>query len=289
MLNNPQINARTKLLCVIGHPIEHSMSPVMHNAALKELSLNFKYLAIDVPPEDLEKAVIGFKKHDMKGINVTIPHKEKIMEYLDKIEPLAEKIGAVNTIKNVNGKLIGKNTDAIGAKKALIDAGFEFMGKKALIIGAGGAARAISFALSEEIDELFICNRTKKRAIKLAKDLEDSTKITATGRNLSKKALKLLIDKVAILINTTPLGMYPHVGISPIPRELLADHLFVYDIIYNPLKTQLLKDASEIGCKTLNGIDMFINQGALAFEWWTDMKPNINTMKEKIIELLEKK
>ena len=289
MLNDPHINARTKVLCVIGHPIEHSMSPVMHNAALKELSLDFIYLAIDVTPKDLEKAVIGFKKHDIKGINVTIPHKEKIIQYLDKIEPLAKKIGAVNTIKNVNGKLIGKNTDAIGAKKALIDAGFELTGKKALILGAGGAARAISFALSEKIDELFICNRTEKRAIKLAKALEDSTKITATGMNMSKEALKSLIDKVNLLINTTPLGMYPDVGISPIPRELLADHLFVYDIIYNPLNTQLLKDASEIGCKTLNGIEMFINQGALAFEWWTDIKPNINTMKEKIIELLEKK
>ncbi|MFX0076783.1 MAG: shikimate dehydrogenase [Candidatus Hermodarchaeota archaeon] len=289
MLNNPYINARTKVLCVIGHPIEHSMSPVMHNAALKELSLNFIYLAFDVPPKDLEKAVLGFKKHDMKGINVTIPHKERIMEYLDTVDPLAEKIGAVNTIKNVNGKLIGKNTDAFGAKKALIDAGFELTGKKALILGAGGAARAISFALSDEIDEIFICNRTEERAIGLAKDLNDSTQTTATGSNMRNETLKSLINNVDLLINTTPLGMYPDVGTTPVPRDLLSDHLFVFDIIYNPLKTTFLKDASEIGCKTLNGIEMFINQGALAFEWWTDMKPNLNTMKEKILELLEKK
>ncbi|NHJ22488.1 MAG: shikimate dehydrogenase [Candidatus Lokiarchaeota archaeon] len=289
MLNNPYINTRTKVLCVIGHPIEHSMSPSMHNAALKELSLDFVYLAFDVSPKDLEKAVLGFKKHDMKGINVTIPHKEAIIKYLDKIDPLAEKIGAVNTIKNINGQLIGRNTDAFGAKKALIDTGFELRSKKALIIGAGGAARAISFALSDEIDEIFICNRNEKRAIRLAKDLKDSTKTTATGRTLSNEVLKSLIDKVDLLINTTPLGMYPDVEKTPIPQKLLANHLFVYDIIYNPLKTQLLKDACEIGCKTLNGIDMFINQGALAFEWWTDMKPNINTMKEKILELLAKK
>ncbi|MFX0008862.1 MAG: shikimate dehydrogenase [Candidatus Hermodarchaeota archaeon] len=289
MLNNPYINTHTKVLCVIGHPIEHSMSPVMHNAALKELSLDFIYLAFDVPPKDLEKAVLGFKKHDMKGINVTIPHKEAIIKYLDEIDHLAEKIGAVNTIKNINGQLIGRNTDAYGAKKALIDTGFELTGKKALIIGAGGAARAISFALSDEIDEIFICNRTEERAIKLAKDLKDSTKITATGRTFSTDVLKSLIDKVDLLINTTPLGMYPDVEKTPIPRKFLADHLFVYDIIYNPLKTQLLKDASETGCKTLNGIDMFINQGALAFEWWTDMKPNLDTMKEKILELLAKK
>jgi shikimate dehydrogenase len=289
MLNNPYKNTRTKVLCVIGHPIEHSMSPVMHNAALKELSLDFIYLAFDVPPKDLEKAVLGFKKHDIKGINVTIPHKEAIINYLDKIDPLAEKIGAVNTIKDINGQLIGRNTDAFGAKKALIDTGFELTGKKALIIGAGGAARAISFALSDEVDEIFICNKTGERAIKLAKDLKDSTKTNATGRTLSNDVLKSLIEKVDLLINTTPLGMYPDVEKTPIPRKLLADHLFVYDIIYNPLKTQLVKDASEIGCKTLNGIDMFINQGALAFEWWTDMKPNLNTMKEKILELLAKK
>jgi len=286
MLNNPYINARTKVLCVIGHPIEHSMSPVMHNAAIKELILDYIYLAFDVPPKDLEKAVLGFKKYDMKGINITIPHKETIIQYLDQIEPLAEKIGAVNTIKNINGVLIGKNTDAFGAKKALIDAGCKIKGKKVLILGAGGAARAIGFALSEEIDEIFVCNRTEKRAFKLAKELEDKMKIPATGKDLSKETLKSLLNKADILINTTPIGTYPDVKKSPISKELLTDRLFVYDIIYNPLQTQFLKDASEIGCKTLNGIDMFVNQGALAFEWWTDKKPNIILMKEKIIEQL---
>ncbi|MFX1287759.1 MAG: shikimate dehydrogenase, partial [Promethearchaeota archaeon] len=233
--------------------------------------------------------VLGFKKHDMKGINVTIPHKETIMEYLDQIDPLAEKIGAVNTIKNVDGNLIGRNTDAFGAKKALIDTGFQVKGKKVLILGAGGAARAISFALSDEIDEIFVCNRTEKRAIKLAKDLNDSMKVTATGKDMSKETLTALIDDVELLINTTPVGMYPDIKRTPISKDLLADHLFVYDIIYNPLKTQLLNEASEIGCKTLNGLDMFINQGALSFEWWTNTKPNLSTMKEKIISLLEKK
>ena len=289
MLNSPYLNDRTKVLCVIGHPIDHSMSPVMHNAALKELSLNYIYLAFDVPPGDLEKALLGFKKSDMKGINVTIPHKETIIQYLDQIEPLAEKIGAVNTIKNVNGILIGKNTDGLGAKKALIDAGCNVKGKKVLILGAGGAARAISFALAEDIDEIFICNRTEKRAFKLAKELKDKMNIPATGKDFGKATLKSLLNDADILINTTPIGMYPDVNKSPISKELLTDRLFVYDIIYNPLQTQLLKDASEIGCKILNGIDMFVNQGALAFEWWTDKKPNINLMKEKIIEILGEK
>ena len=164
MLNNPYMNTHTKVLCVIGHPIGHSLSPAMHNAALQEASLDYIYLAFDVLPQHLEKAVIGFKKHEMKGINVTIPHKETIIKYLDHIDPLAKKIGAVNTIKNENGYLIGKNTDAFGAKQALINAGFEIKKKKVLILGAGGAARAVSFALSDEIDKIFIFDIIENKA-----------------------------------------------------------------------------------------------------------------------------
>jgi len=286
MLNNQNIGARTNILCVIGHPIEHSMSPVMHNAALNDLSLDYVYLAFDVPPPDLEKAILGYKKGNVKGINVTIPHKEAIIHYLDELDTLSKQIGAVNTVKNEGGVLLGRNTDALGAKQALIDAGFKIKGKKALILGAGGAARAVSFALTEKIEEIIICNRTEERAIKLAKELQDKTKIKATGKDMSEKTLRTLVYSVDILINTTPIGMYPEIDISPISKDLLNENLFVFDIIYNPLQTQLLKDAKEIGSKTLNGLDMFINQGALAFEWWTGKKPNVKLMKEKIIEEL---
>ena len=286
MLNNPNIGAHTNILCVIGHPIEHSMSPVMHNAALNDLSLDYVYLAFDVTPTDLEKALLGFKKSNIKGINVTIPHKETIIHYLDELDPLSKQIGAVNTVKNEGGMLLGRNTDALGAKHALLDAGFKIEGKKALILGAGGAARAISFALTEKIDEIFICNRTEERAIKLAKELQDKTKIKAKGKDMSEKTLKTLASSVDILINTTPIGMYPKIDISPISKDLLNENLYVFDVIYNPLQTRLLKDAKEIGSKTLNGLDMFINQGALAFEWWTGKKPNVKLMKKKIIEQL---
>jgi len=289
MLNNPIIGARTNILCVIGHPIEHSMSPVMHNAALNDLSLDYIYLAFDIPPNDLEKAILGFKKSNMKGINVTIPHKEAIIHYLDELDPLSKQIGAVNTIKNEGGVLLGRNTDALGAKQALLDGGFKIEGKKALILGAGGAARAISFALSEKMDEIFISNRTEERAIKLAKELQDKTKIKATGKDMSEKTLRSLAYSVDILINTTPIGMYPKIDISPISKDLLNENLFIFDIIYNPLQTRLLKDAKKIGSKTLNGLDMFVNQGALAFEWWTGKKPNVKLMKEIIIEELGNK
>jgi len=288
MLKKPYITARTNVLCVIGYPIEHSMSPIMHNAALKDLSLDYVYVAFNIPPNDLKKAVLGFKMFGIKGINVTIPYKEIIIPYLDKIDPLAEKIGAVNTIKNEGKYLIGKNTDASGAKKALLDAGCEIMGKKALILGAGGAAKAVSFALSEDLDAVYIANRTEKRAIKLAKDLTNKTAIKAIGKNMSINTLKNLVNDVDILINTTPLGMYPDIENSPISEEILNSDLFVFDIIYNPLETRLLKEASKIGCKTLGGLDMFVNQGALAFKWWTGKKPNLNLMKEKVFEFLRK-
>jgi len=289
MLKKPYITARTNVLCVIGHPIEHSMSPIMHNAALKDLSLDYVYVAFNIPPNDLKRAVLGFKMFSIKGINVTIPYKENIIPYLDEIDPLAEKIGAVNTIKNEGKYLIGKNTDASGAKKALLDAGCEITGKKALILGAGGAAKAVSFAISEDLDALYIANRTEKRAIKLAKDLTNKTAIKAIGKNMSINTLKNLLDEVDILINTTPLGMYPAIEESPISEEMLHNDLFVFDIVYNPLETKLLKEASKIGCKTLSGLDMFVNQGALAFEWWTGKKPNLNLMKEKVVEFLGKK
>jgi len=289
MLNNPDIGAHTNIFCVIGHPIEHSMSPVMHNAALNDLSLDYVYLAFDVPPNNLKKAILEYKKSNIKGINVTIPHKEAIIQYLDELDPLSKQIGAVNTIKNEGGVLLGRNTDALGAKQAIADAGFKIEGKKALILGAGGAARAISFALSEKIDEIFISNRTEERATKLAKELQDKTNVKAIGKDMSEKTLRTLAYSVDILINTTPIGMYPKIDISPISKDLLNENLFIFDIIYNPLQTRLLKDAKEIGSKTLNGLDMFINQGALAFEWWTGKKPNVKLMKEKIIEQLGKK
>jgi len=145
MLNNPYIGARTNILCIIGHPIEHSMSPVMHNAALNDLALDYVYLAFDIHPKDLEKAILGYKKSNIKGFNVTIPHKEEIIQYLNELDPLSKQIGAVNAVKNEGGVLLGRNTDAFGAKQALLDARFKIEGKKALILGAGGAARAISF------------------------------------------------------------------------------------------------------------------------------------------------
>jgi len=286
MLDNSFISGNTRVLCVIGYPIEHSMSPIMHNAVIRELKLNYIYLAFKVSPNNLNLAVKGFRAFNIKGINVTLPFKQKIMNYLDDIDPIAQKIGAVNAIKNDNGNLSGRNTDAEAAKNALINAGYTTSGKNLLILGAGGAARALTYILAEDINKIIIANRTEKRAIKLAKELKKNFSIKVEGKRNSISVLKEESKKADILINTTPVGMYPSVEKSPIPAEFLHKDLIVYDIVYNPLETKLMKDATKIGCNTIGGLDMLVNQGALAFEWWTNKKPNIDLMKNKIIEFL---
>lgn len=283
------ITADTKIFCVIGYPIQHSMSPIMHNAALQDLNLNYIYLAFPIHPNNLKLAVDGFRVFDFKGINVTSPHKQNIMKFLDEIDPIAQKIGAINTIKNEDGYLMAKNTDALGGKKALLDAGYEISGRNILFLGAGGVARALCYILAKKANKIIIANRTEKKAIKLANEIKNQMGINTEGTSNKKSILKEVVKNTDILINTTPIGMYPEINKSPIPKELLYRELIVFDIIYNPLETKLIKDAIGKGCETLGGLDMLVNQGALAFEWWTNKKPNINLMKNKIIEFLEKK
>ena len=286
MLENNFATARTKVLCVIGYPIEHSMSPLMHNAAIRELKLDYIYLAFNIHPTNLNLAVKGFRTFDIKGINVTLPFKQKIMKYLDDIDPIAQKIGAVNAIKNNDGNLIGRNTDAEGVMKTFLDAGYSISGKNILLLGAGGTARAIAYIMAKEANKIVIANRTEKRAKKLANELKKYFNTIIEGKNNSASVLKEESKKTDILINTTPVGMYPNVQLSPIHAEFLHEDLIVYDVVYNPLETKLIKDAAEKGCKTIGGLDMLVNQGALAFEWWTNRKPNVNLMKNKIIEFL---
>jgi len=291
-MNMPEkefIPPHKEVLCVIGYPIEHSMSPIMHNAAILDLNLNFIYLAFNIFPENLNLAVNGIKAFNFKGINVTLPFKQKIMHYLDEIDPVAQEIGAINTIKNDGGYLYSRNTDAEGAMKALLDAGHKVSGKNILLLGAGGAARTLAFIMAKDSNKIVIANRTEKRAEKLANEIKSKFGIIVEGKNNSNHVLKEESKKADILINTTSLGMYPNVDKSPIPAEFLHDDLFVFDIVYNPLKTKLIKDATEKGCSTLGGLDMLVNQGALAFEWWTNKKPNIELMKNKIIEALSTK
>lgn len=289
MSENDFVSAHTKVFCVIGYPIEHSMSPIMHNAAIRELNLSYIYLAFNIYPSNLKLAVNGIKAFDIKGINVTIPFKQEIMIYLDEIDPVAQKIGAVNTIKNDEGYLNGKNTDAEGAMKAIFDAGYTVSGNNILLLGAGGAARALTYTIAENANRMVIANRDKKRAGKLANEIKKYFGINIEGKENSNRVLKEESKKADILINATPIGMYPNINKSPIPAEFLHKDLLVFDIVYNPIKTKLIKEATEKGCNTLGGLDLLVNQGALAFEWWTNRKPNIELMKNKIVEVLGEK
>lgn len=289
MIEKDIITARTKVLCVIGYPIEHSMSPIMQNAAICELSLNYVYVAFNILPINLDLAVKGFKAFNITGINVTHPFKRKILKYLDDIDPMAQKIGAVNAIKNDEGYLTGKNTDAEGGIKALLNAGYTPSGKNILLLGAGGASRALAYMLAKEANKLIIVNRTKKKAKNLANEIKKDYDIKIEGKEYHTNVLKEESEKADILINTTPIGMYPNIDESPISAEFLHKDLIVYDIVYNPLETKLIRDATQKGCKILGGLDMLVNQGALAFEWWTNKKPNSSLMKKKIIEFLGNK
>ena len=279
-------SGKTKIFCLVGYPVEHSMSPTMWNPALQDLGLDYVYVAFNVHPDHLEKAVQGIRVLDIKGINVTIPHKETIIKYLDEIDPIAEKMAAVNTIKNDEGLLKGTNTDAGGAKKSLIDSGCEISGKNVLMVGSGGVTRAISFILAEDVGRMVLTDIVEDKAKKLAAEVKEKTGANVEGKVSNENMLKQEIEKTDILINCTPIGMYPKINMTPVPKSLLHSELFVFDVIYNPLKTQLMKDATEIGCRTLGGLDTLVNQGVLAFEWWTGKSPNSTLMKNKIIDFL---
>ncbi|MHA2185937.1 MAG: shikimate dehydrogenase [Promethearchaeota archaeon] len=281
-----RLTSKTKIFCVIGYPIEHSMSPIMWNPALKELNLDFIYVAFSVHPKNLEKAIEGMKVMGIKGMNVTLPYKQEIMKYIDEIDPIAQKIGAVNTIKNDEGILKAKNTDAGGAKKSLLENGCEVEGKNVLILGSGGVARSITYILAEDANKIVVTDLIEEKALLIANEIKELMGVNIEGKISSEKNIEIAIKNSDILINATPVGMSPNVDATPVSMDLLHPDLFVFDVVYNPLTTRLMREAARVGCKTLGGLDMLINQGVLAFEWWTNKKPNKELMKKKIIEYL---
>ncbi|HEY82556.1 MAG TPA: shikimate dehydrogenase [Dehalococcoidia bacterium] len=280
------ISGRTKVCGVIGDPIEHTMSPVMHNAAFSKLGLDYVYLPFRVTAQELGKAVEGARALNIRGLNITIPHKVAILPFLDKLDPLAEKIGAINTIVNDGGVLIGYNTDATGFLQALLEQGIEPKGKKVAVLGAGGASRAISFILAERGAKLVILNRQPARAEELAQRIAQVFKREVKALALNEENLAGILAEAEILVNTTSLGMSPEVDKTPVPARLLKSSLVVFDIVYNPIKTRLLKEAELAGAKTINGLEMLVWQGALAFEKWTGQQAPLDLMKEVATEAL---
>jgi len=280
------ISGKTQVCGIIGDPIEHTMSPVMHNAAFQKLGLDFVYLPFQVKKEALSRAVDGVRALNIKGLNVTIPHKVAIIPFLDKLDPLAEKIGAINTIVNDGEVLTGYNTDATGFLQALLDQGVEPEGKTTVILGAGGASRAISFILAERGAHLVILNRQLARAEDLAQWITQVFEKDITALTLGEENLAKVLAKADILVNTTSVGMNPDIDKTPVPAGLLKPGLIVFDIVYNPVQTRLLKEAEAAGAKTINGLDMLVWQGAMAFEKWTGQKAPLDLMKREAIKAL---
>jgi len=273
---------------VFGDPIAHSLSPAMHNAAFSALGMDCIYHAFRVKPEKLEKAILGAAAMGFGGLNLTVPLKEVALK-LDciKPDPLAEKIGAINTVVfGETGEIKGYNTDGLGAKQALQNSAVEIEGSKIVVAGAGGAARSIAFQLAADGAEIIIVNRTEGRAIELAKDISTAALSgNVTGRGLS--GLKELLQDANILINTTTLGMHPNTETTIATAEDLHPDLTVFDIVYNPLETRLLREAKASGAKTVSGVLMLVYQGAEAFKLWTGIEPPVELMKKTVLEALQ--
>jgi shikimate dehydrogenase len=270
------VDQHTTLYGVVGTPIVHSLSPVMHNAAFSATGLNSIYLAFDT--EDIAGCLKGVRAFCIRGLSVTIPFKAEVIPHLDELDPLAKRIGAVNTVVNNNGRLVGYNTDALGAFRALEEK-IALPGKSCLIFGAGGAARAIGYMLKEKDVAVSITNRSRERGEALA---------------LSIGCPFIPLDKVeekdaGLLIQTTPVGMYPHIEQHPVPEHLLGVGKVVMDIIYNPLETRLLKIAKARGCKTISGLSMFVYQGAEQFRLWTGINPPVSAMSRAVKKALSEK
>jgi shikimate dehydrogenase len=259
------IDQHTSLYGVVGKPIGHSVSPAMHNAAFAETGLDAVYLAFET--EDMEGCLRGIRALDIKGMSITIPFKSMVIPYLDEVNLLAKRIGAVNTIINDDGRLIGYNTDALGAYKALNEK-IVLPGKSCLVLGAGGAARAIGFILKEKGVDISLVNRSDARGNELARVLEcPYIPLDRVGEH-----------KADFLIQTTPVGMFPNVDECLVPEPVLKAGMVVMDIIYNPVETRLLKMAKARGCITINGLSMFVYQGAEQFRLWTGVNPPVGTM-----------
>ncbi|HXG24871.1 MAG TPA: shikimate dehydrogenase [Chthonomonadales bacterium] len=284
------ISGRTKILGVFGYPVEHSLSPAMHNAAIAALGIPFAYLPFSVRPEDIGPAIRSLAILGIIGVNLTIPHKERVLPFLDEVTPEAQAVGAVNTVHNDGGRLIGYNTDGVGFLAPLKASGITLNDRQVVVLGAGGAARSVVHSLAQEGAWIALANRTPERAVHLAEAVN-----AATGRSAARcfgledtAALADALAKAQLLVNTTSVGMSPHdEEMPPIPLDALHPGLLVYDLIYNPVKTKLLLAAERAGARTLNGVQMLVHQGAVAFRIWTGKEPPLEVMEQAVNTHLE--
>jgi len=269
------INGKTTVTGIIGWPVEHTLSPAMHNAAYAGLSLDYCYVPFPVHPDALGDAVKGMKAMNIRGINVTLPHKENVMKHIDEIDPEAAFIGAVNTIVNEKGFLIGYNTDGRGFMQSLAELSIDPSDMDILIIGTGGAARAVGYCLVAKARNLCLHGRTETRVVNLANDLLSLRTNVSICRDLSEAG------RFHMIVQATPLGLKEDDPL-PVDAARLKPGQIVYDLIYK--ETRFIKLASQRGCKSFNGLGMLLWQGALAFELWTGVRPDVEIMRRALLQ-----
>ena len=292
------IRGATQVVGLIGWPIEHSVSPPMHNAAFGSLGLDWCYVPFPVHPSRVKEAIQGMRALGIRGINVTVPHKQAVLSCVDQQTPAARAIGAVNTIIVKEEGLLGHNTDAQGFLRALGEAGLDVAaeaaatGLHALVLGAGGAARAVVYALISAGATVSILNRTEARAHRLAAefravaeavqqsaDTERQKAAPVTGGPLNDDALRVDATRARLIVNATPLGMWPHVEATPWSDSVLfPSDVFCFDLVYNPRETRLMRQARAAGAKAADGLGMLVHQGAEAFQMWTGAEPPTDLM-----------
>ncbi len=274
------VSGRTKVLAVFGCPVEHSLSPAMHNAAIRALGLDYVYVPFRVEPDELPQAVAGLRSMRFAGVNLTIPLKERAVDLVDELSDEAARIGAVNTLWFREGRLVGDSTDGPGFLRSL-ESAVEGIPESALILGAGGSARAVCHALAGRGVTLAIANRTMARAESLAGELPgDGVRVVPW----TDDDLRSACAEVGLVVNCTSVGMTPNIGGSPLPPGCLKTGQLIYDLIYSPPETRLLKEARECGAVAMNGVLMLVHQGACSFELWTGVRPPMDVMERAVTE-----
>lgn len=270
-----KISGKTRVAGLFGYPVEHSLSPAMHNAAFEHLGLDWCYVTYSVRPDLLGDAVKSIRALNLGGVNVTVPHKENVIPFLDEVSEEARFMGAVNTVRNDNGRLIGYNTDGRGFMQSMAEAGISVGGKKVIIMGAGGASRAIGYYLSQEASHLYLFDLDRQKA-DILRDHLKGLKGNVSLADASEVKSADFLSGIDIVINATPLGLKQE-DPAPVDVSLLNSGHTVCDLIYK--ETGLLREASSKGCKTLGGLGMLLWQGVFAFEIWTGVKPPVEVMK----------
>lgn len=282
------IDTATQLCAVIGNPVKHSLSPAIHNAAFRACELNYVYVAFEA--SDLEGFTAGLRAMpSFRGVSVTIPHKVAIMPFLDEIDPLAESVGCVNTVTNEAGRLRGTITDGTGTLRAFAEAGVPLAGKRVLFVGTGGAVRAVAFAMAREagVAGITLLGRTPRNVASLSKDLREGSACAIATGDLAAN-LEAAMPVHDVIVQGTPVGMHPHgVGQTCVPAELLRPDHVVFDMVYRPMKTQLILDAEAAGCAVILGLEMLLYQATLQFERWTGVSAPVEVMRAALLRRLE--